>query len=316
MTKIPTENDAERILFERLGKRIKSIKRFPTGLANYVYDVITENDEGIVVRLARLDLKYFFEGAIYWYDKLIDKKVPLPTLYYSELDENINGFPVMIMDRLPGKDLNDVYPSLTSKQKKEIAKEIVSIQKNVATLPVGKGYGYARSVNDSSLHKKWIEVLDSNLEKSRKRIQGIGIQSNDVVDKVRSAIHQKQDYFNTIKATCFLDDTTTKNVIISKGKLEGIVDVDSVAFGDPLLTVALTRMSVLASSYDTDYIEYWIEELHLNSNQRIALNLYTALFCVDFMSEIGQVFNKEEAEPIDKSKLSRLQTILDQLLSN
>lgn len=316
MTKIPTENDAERILFERLGKRTKSIKRFPTGLANYVYDVITQGGESIVVRLARHDLKYFFEGAIYWYDKLIDKKVPLPTLYYSELDENVNGFPVMIMNRLLGKDLNDVYLSLTSKQKKEIAKEIVSIQKNVATLPLGKGYGCARSADDPSLHKQWMGVLDASLERSRNRIQQAGVQSTDVVDKVKQAIYKELSYFNTVNATCFLDDTTTKNVIINKGRLEGIVDVDSVAFGDPLFTVALTRMSLLASSYDTDYIEYWIKELHLSSNQRTALDLYTALFCVDFMSEIGQVFNKQKAESIDKSKLSRLKTILDQLLSN
>lgn len=314
MTTIPTENDAQRILFDRLGKRTKSIKRFPTGLANYVYDVITEDGENIVVRLARRDLKHFFEGAIYWYEKLIDKRVPLPTLYYAELDENINGFPVMIMNRLAGKDLNDVYPSLTSNQKKEIVREIAFIQKNVATLPLGKGYGNARFTEDISLHKQWVEVLNASLDRSRKRIQEAEVQSTDIIDKVRGAIHQEQEYFNTVKATCFLDDTTTKNVIINEGKLEGIVDVDSVAFGDPLFTVALTKMSLLASGYDTDYIEYWIDELHLNSNQQIALDLYTALFCVDFMSEIGQVFNKQDTEPIDKSKLSRLQTILDQLL--
>lgn len=312
--KIPTEEDAQRILYDKLGKRTKSIKRFPAGLANYVYDVVTEGGKHLVVRLTRPDLKYFFEGAIYWYSKLKDKKVPLPTLYYSELDENVNGFPVVIMDRLPGKDLNEIYLSLTQKQKKEIARQIATIQKNVASLPLGKGYGYARSADDPTLYKQWIEVLDSSLERSGNRIQELGAHSKNVVDRVRDAIHQEKEYFSTVKPTCFLDDTTTKNVIINEGKLEGIVDVDSVAFGDPLFTVALTRMSLLTNNYDTDYIKYWIEELHLNSHQKIALNLYTALFCVDFMSEIGQVFNKQEAEPIDKLRLNRLEAILDQLL--
>lgn len=44
-------------------------------------------------------------------------------------------------------------------------------------------------------------------------------------------------YTSEVKPTPFLDDTTTKNVIINDGKLSGIVDVDYVNFGDHLLTL-------------------------------------------------------------------------------
>lgn len=92
---------------------------------------------------------------------------------------------------------------------------------------------------------------------------------------------------------CFLDDTTTKNVLIDQGQLSGIVDVDTVCFGDPLLTPALTQMALLKSAFDTDYISFWAEALLLNLGGRRHLALYTAIFCVIFLSELGQQFNKE-----------------------
>jgi len=37
-----------------------------------------------------------------------------------------------------------------------------------------------------------------------------------------------------VPAICFLDDLTTKNVIVQDGVLQGVVDFDHVCYGDPL----------------------------------------------------------------------------------
>lgn len=313
--KIPTDQDASIILHDITGKNAKSVKRFPTGLANYVYDVETEDGDSLVVRLARQDLKHFFEGAIYWYGQLQEKGVPMPKLHYSEIDAAKHGFPTMIMDRLPGEDLGIVYPALTSPQKKVLADKMVEVQKAVATLPEGKGYGYARTYEDPSLLPTWNDVLDANLEKSRKNIKEAGIIDEAVVDRVKTVVHQNDEYFSAVSPTCFLDDTTTKNVVINNGELSGIVDIDSVAFGDPLLTVGLTRMSLLSSGYDTEYTDNWVENLHLNAGQKKALDIYTAIFCVNFMSEMGQAFNKDEAPPVNPQDVEKLTDILDNLVN-
>ena len=110
---MPTERDAERILVESLGKRSAWIRRFPTGLANWVYDVVTDTGEKLVVRLARPDLGTFFEGALQWYAPLTQLGVPLPKLHYYELDHRKHGFPAMIMERLAGTDIGDAYASLS-----------------------------------------------------------------------------------------------------------------------------------------------------------------------------------------------------------
>ena len=60
-------------------------------------------------------------------------------------------------------------------------------------------------------------------------------------------------------------------MIINKGKLSGIVDVDGACFGDKLYTVALTKMSLLSSKDNLDYIDYWCEELNISEEQYKAL---------------------------------------------
>ena len=49
--------------------------------------------------------------------------------------------------------------------------------------------------------------------------------------------------------------------------------------------------------------------------QSSALDFYTALFCLDFMGELGHRFNRPEAEPVDRAYVERLQGLLDRYLA-
>ncbi len=314
--KIPTQQDAIRILQAVLAKQVKSIHRFPTGLAHYVYDVETTDTEKLVIRLTRPDMDYFFRGALDWYAPLKSKNVPLPELYFATADAATFGFPVMIMERLPGTDLGEIYPSLSTGQKHQLADEIAAIQQTVATLPLGKGYGYARSIDDPALHPRWLDVLEASITRSMQRFETSGLAADDAVRALRQALDSHRDYFENVRPVCFLDDTTTKNVLIdTNGHLSGIVDADSVAFGDPLLTLGLTRMALLSSGYDTDYTDYWEAQLQLTPAQQRALNIYTALFCLDFMSELGQSFNKDTPIAVDPARVEKYRAILAESLA-
>jgi len=121
-------------------------------------------------------------------------------------------------------------------------------------------------------------------------------------------------YFAAVEPRPFLDDTTTKNVLVHEGRLAGIVDVDYVCFDDALLTPALTEIALLSSGHDIDYIRYWTSELQLGAEQKAVLNLYAALFCVDFLSEIGQQFNQGTPIPTDPAWVARLVGLLDTFL--
>ena len=46
---------------------------------------------------------------------------------------------------------------------------------------------------------------------------------------------------------------------------------------------------------------------------RQVVDAYTLLFCVDFMSELGQRFNKEDRPEIDVQKFTRLESVFETL---
>jgi hypothetical protein len=94
------------------------------------------------------------------------------------------------------------------------------------------------------------------------------------------------------------------------GRLSGIVDVDWLCFGDSLFTIALTRAALLSSGADPEYTDHWCKMLDLSEEQHRVVRFYTALFCVDFMSEFGQRFSQGR-EPLDLERLGRLERVLN-----
>ncbi|HET7037549.1 MAG TPA: aminoglycoside phosphotransferase family protein [Thermomicrobiaceae bacterium] len=314
-TRRPGEAEA-RVVLERItGLPVVWIARFPTGLAHYVYDACIEDGRLYVVRLTTPAQRNDFAGAVYWHSRLAPRGVPLPALLHVDLAGELADFPALVLERLPGTDLDAVYPALTERELRRLAGEIVAIQRLAASLPLGPGYGFARSYADPALYPTWSDLLDARLARSRRWIRVAGVVDEALIDRLTVAFDAGRPYFATIEPRCFLDDLTTKNVIVDRGRLCGIVDVDWVCFGDPLLTPALTRMALLSRGYDPSYVAYWLELLDLSPAQSAAMTLYTALFAATFLGELGQAFNRALAPEVDQDRLQHLLAILDGLLS-
>jgi hypothetical protein len=312
---LPNEDDAARIVRRVLDEPVLSVNRFPTGACHFVYDVVTESGRNVVARISWPENRHFLAGAIYWYSFLKPKGLPLATIISYDLEAVLSPFPHMILERLAGEDLGVVYPQLSRAEKKALANEITRLQELTGSLPLGGGFGFVESYESDSFHPTWMDVLHSLLDRSRSRIQAVGIMDVRQVDRVAQKLDNHQSYFAQIAPRCFLDDITTRNVIVHEGKLSGLVDVDFVCFGDNLLTTALTQMSLINTRADLDYIDYWCEAANVTEQQREVLVFYTALFCVDFMGELGQQFNKDRPESFDRERVRWLNDALDQLLS-
>jgi aminoglycoside phosphotransferase (APT) family kinase protein len=311
----PGWEDAVTVVREYLGSETRSVVRLPMGLTHLVFGVALVDGREVVVRMGRRESAEDFTGALYWSRLLAPRGVPLPHLLALEDAPSDGGYPFMIMERLPGQDLYHEYPELTLDQKQALARRIVDIQRSVGHLPPGRGYGYARSYDDPRLHAQWIDVVQGNLTRSRERIEAAGVLPVRHVDRVEAAVPLYARYLAGVPPTPFLDDTTTKNVIVAHGALTGIVDVDRVCFGDPLWTLGLTRMALLSPGYDTAYTDAWTDELALGEEQRRILTFYTAVFAVDFMGEIGHRFNRDAPIPAGAAHLQRLEAILDGLMA-
>jgi hypothetical protein len=302
----PNADVAARVAGRWWGAPPTSLRRFETGSGHWVYDVAGADGQHVVVKLGTGSQRENFTGAVHWSRTLRPLGVPLPALLDSgELD----GFRYLVLERLLGVDLGAAYPSLSSAQKDALAREISRIQRLVMSMPEGDGYGYVTSPG-SPTRASWRAVLEDSFERSRARIEQARLFDAGVVQKVRAFAQRFETYFAAVRARPFLDDTTTKNVLVHEGALSGIVDVDWICYGDPLLTIGLTRTALLSAGRDAEYVEYWCRHADVTAEQRRVLRFYTALYCLDFLSEFGQAFNRKATAP-DPALVSRLERLLD-----
>lgn len=301
-----TEEIVNKICKEVFYTQPTEIIRNNVGLAGYVYTVQI-NNEKYVVKIS--DDKNLILGSSYWLNKVKDLDIPIPKV----ISENTSVAPYyFVMTFIPGKDLGLVYKLLSKDEKKAIAKKLISYQKEIKKLPVARGFGSLNSYEDTeNLFPTWEEVILNDIKRAENGIKENKIFSNEYVSKIRELILGFKDYFSTIRPEPFLDDATTKNVLIHEGKLSGIIDLDWITFGDQVYFLGLTTMALLSMQADLDYAEYLKEEMNLNSSQEKALQLYVLIFCIIFMSERGGRFNQNEPVPVSEQEKNLLIKIFE-----
>lgn len=282
------------------------IIRNTVGLAGYVYTVVF-NDTKYVIKIS--DDKNLIIGSTYWLNKVKDLDIPTPCVVAENL---VNAPYYFVMSFIPGKDLGLVYSSLSKNDKQIIAKKIIDFQKEIKKLPMAKGFGSLNSYEDSeNICSSWEESLLNDINRAEEAIIKNGIFSVEYVLKCKKIVPYFKEYFNSIKPEPFLDDITTKNVLIHEGKLSGIIDLDWISFGDEVLFLGLVTMALLSMKADLDYADYLKDEMNLNEMQERALKFYVLMFCVIFMSEKGMCFNQTEPMKVSEEEKMLLQEIFN-----
>jgi Ser/Thr protein kinase RdoA (MazF antagonist) len=297
------------ILQYELGMTPIEMRRFTNGYCHRVYYVKTASGE-FVLRVTGEENKEYYLGSVEWLPKLGALGVPVPRiLKHGAYREDF----YTLISFLPGKDLGEVYHTLTGEEKRGIVRELTIIQRKAAALPSMERYGYPHAGHGGSF-AAWTGYLESSVARSCERIRQNGVFRDDVCDAVTGIMRTLEDYFASVKPTPFLDDSTTKNVLIHEGKLSGIVDVDEMCCGDPLLVVGLTNMALLSMGADNDYTGFWLDEMNAGETQRKAVTFYTLLFCVDFMGEQGMRFVNGAAVSHDEKKAALLNARYHELI--
>jgi len=281
----PNESIASQAVEDVTGCRATSVRRFTTGNHHYVYDVFLEDGQNIVIRMTTPDERESMEGALTWNHRLRGLGLPLPAIYFSNLSAD---FPFLVMERIPGRDLGFEIHQIKDDALRSLAKQLMGFQKTVGGLPTAGKFGYAAEPERASANT-WTEVLAKSIDRSRKRIEAVGFVDVRCFSKLEELLSGCHDQLGSVGARPFLHDITTKNVIIADGKLTGIVDVDSLCYGDPLFQVALTKMALLSDGSNTRYIGFLLNELGPHSED--LFRLYTVERCIGFLSELGQPFN-------------------------
>lgn len=132
------------------------------------------------------------------------------------------------------------------------------------------------------------------------------------VERLRGEEGVLKEYFASVRPVAYLDDVSTKNLLIYNGRISGIIDIDWIGIGDKLTFAALTNMALLNDAFDTDYVTYILEEMQISEIERKAFLFYTLMFCVDFMGERGMQFMDKRVE-VNEQIVERLNAIYDRL---
>ena len=118
----------------------------------------------------------------------------------------------------------------------------------------------------------WAEIIDRDI---RDHIGNItGEAAPDIIAQLQHIKRRYEPYFGRIEPVCFLDDLTIKNVIVSDGTLQGIVDFDWVCYGDPLYMIALTQTAVVSDIGDRGmaYVEALCRQWGVDREQRALID--------------------------------------------
>ncbi|MBD5105333.1 MAG: phosphotransferase, partial [Ruminococcaceae bacterium] len=241
-----------------------------------------------------------YKNTIHWLKRLKEINIPVPEIIADGKYKNYN---YIILSYLSGQDLGIVYPTLSNDEKRIIAGEVVKIQNTVSTI----------ELEDVEDNWYWYSFIQYTLERAKERIENNGYFDIDKIEQLYKMSEILQDYFNQIKPVAYLDDISTKNLLIENGKVSGIIDVDWIGIGDKLTYVALSNVALLNMDYDTNYVDYLLEEMDIKQAERKAFIYYSLLFCVDFMGERGMQFGDKRID-VNETIISRLNQIYDNLI--
>lgn len=274
----------------------QNIKRCAVGIGNEVYIVECENEK-YIFRCSTEENAY--GETIHWLTQLSTLDIPIPQVLASGTYEE---YQYLILNYIPGEDIGLVYSTLTTAEKKQIAKGVMKIQHKVAGL----------NLDIAEDAWSWQDFVNEMLDRAEERMAANGYFDTGKVTRVREEMRLLDEYFSQIRPLAYLDDISTKNLLIHNGKVSGVIDIDWMGVGDNLTFIAMTYVALRNMDCETDYVDYLLEERGCTEDERKVFLFYCLMFCVDFMGERGMQFGDKKIE-VNETVIERLNRIYEEL---
>jgi len=292
-------NTVNKILGKEFGEAAQNIKRMTTGLANEVY-LVTLPSRTIIVRL-NADPNQMV-GSERHIPLLKSKGIKVPDILASDYSKTFVPFAYQIQTKIEGQDIGTVINMLSDNELKGIAEEIAHIVDVLKTIPTNGKFGWIGN-DDTPLYDTWLEILQPN--KVIERDKKTGTVSQTYIDKYYEILERFRSYFEQVPSTFYYDDMSSKNVLIDHGSFAGLVDLDTMAYGDPLELIGRIEASWFGTNYGQTYTAAVEDALHLTLEQRKVVTAYAFFNRVHWLSEQGIKFNGNTYEGQTK-KLSTI----------
>jgi aminoglycoside phosphotransferase (APT) family kinase protein len=294
--------------FEELSKKIR---RITIGICNEVYRVDLDN-RSVIVRLSNTD-KYL-RGSEVHIPEFQALGIKVPKILASDYSKTIIPLCYQIQNEIKGKDLGIVIESLNQNQLSKLAGEIATIIRKVKTLPVTKQFGLIWG-GDNDVSDSWSERMDLWIQESIMRGRSTGVIDQQVEQIALKLYAQYKSYFDRVESIMYYGDMSSKNVMVHRGALSGLVDLDGLTQGDPLEPLGRIKLSWYGTSHGEFYFNALVKELDLTPSELQYVTVYALLNQFSWMCENGVQFNQNTKPIVDEGKRKRDKEIVLQLAS-
>jgi hypothetical protein len=186
-----------------MGWAPSEVRRFSTGTTHYVFEARSARGNVVVVRMGRPKQREDMQRGLGLAQRLRALGVPIPDVVAEGLDQPC---PWVVMERLPGTDLQYVIGSLSDAQLRAIATKVAEAQRAASRFGSAGRFGYAAEA-EAAPHATWSTVLEDNLDRSRRRIASARLFDQNVVEAVADLLKIHRSELDALQATPFLHDT-------------------------------------------------------------------------------------------------------------
>jgi aminoglycoside phosphotransferase (APT) family kinase protein len=275
------------------------VERMTIGLCNEVYKVTLASD----VVFVRMNMEVFeLLGSSKHLPVFASLGIPVPKILASDYTKTVIPYAYQVQSCVPGKDMGLVMESLSDEQLRSIAREIATIFKKLRQLPTNGKFGWVGG-DESRLVDSWTEIM--NVDKVSERNMRTGVVGEELVVFSRKLFEEYKSYFDSVESVFYYDDISSKNVLIDGGVFTGLIDIDTVVYGDPLEAVGSIKASWYGTHHGEVYTQAIENELGLNAFERKVVTMYALFSRIWWLSEKGMKFNDNTSDVVDHAAADR-----------
>lgn len=289
-----------------------SVKRYTTGLANEVYEVILPDKSEYVFRLNKNE--NFLKGSDKYIPMFASLGIKVPKIVISDYSKTIVPINYQILVKIQGDDIGNIFESLSHDQLSSIAKEVATIVRKVTSLPPNTSFGWV-DFTGKGKHKSWSERMKRSVDMAIDRGHKTGTLDKETESLLTTILDDNAKYFDTIKPKAHYDDIASKNVIIDDGKFAGLIDIDGICYGDYLESIGRIKADFIDRENGKHYIEEIEKELGLNDDEKKMVLVYALMNRIHWLTGNGIKFNENSSDKVDQKRLAKDKRIVKLLES-
>jgi aminoglycoside phosphotransferase (APT) family kinase protein len=257
---------------------LRAVRQSLSKSGNAVFRIDLADGESVALRISPRPRTFAYTQ--HNFDVL--RKLGLPVPMVLAAGPTARGGSYIVLNWIPGRDLVYELGEMSREQMTGLAEQVVEFQRRVAGLPQNSRFGWAPIGRTPAL-EEWSQAFGEAGSPA-------GVDETSLLGQFRVRLRRArcrlEPYFRSVRPHCFLDDLTLTNVLVGAGALRGIIDVDFVCYGDPLLAVGATLAGIAADVgemgrfYGAELVRLW----RPTEPQLQSIWFYSALWAIGLLS--------------------------------